>query len=286
LRETFYKEVKLQHADQPRTIEFYETNMRKIAEYAPLGRKDIDRIEAKDLSAYKHHLSEKEKLSPSTINRRLTTLRKALYMAKRLGMLIAVPDFEMLKEPRPREFVLQREDESVYLEACPQHLKDYVMLSLYTGMRSSECLACRREHITFSPRKAGMRPYIYVPGNKSDAARRHIPLPANLVAYLQEMFERGKSEWVLSSPRDVRRQASKDTLGDAHDRVKATLELPDEFVLHSLRHTYLTRLGESGADAWAIMRIAGHSSITMSQRYVHPTAGQVERAVELLELVG
>jgi integrase len=41
-------------------------------------------------------------------------------------------------------------------------------------------------------------------------------------------------------------------------------------VLHSLRHTMLTRLGESGVDAFTIMRIAGHSSITVSQRYIHP----------------
>ena len=30
----------------------------------------------------------------------------------------------------------------------------------------------------------------------------------------------------------------------------------------------LTRLGESGVDAFTIMRIAGHSSIIVSQRYI------------------
>jgi integrase len=39
-----------------------------------------------------------------------------------------------------------------------------------------------------------------------------------------------------------------------------------EFVLHTLRHTMLTRLGESGVDAFTIMKIAGHSSIVVSQR--------------------
>ena len=45
----------------------------------------------------------------------------------------------------------------------------------------------------------------------------------------------------------------------------------------------LTRLGESGADAFTIMRIAGHSSVTVSQRYVHPTPEGMERAFERLE---
>ena len=45
----------------------------------------------------------------------------------------------------------------------------------------------------------------------------------------------------------------------------------------------LTRLGESGADAFTIMRIAGHSSVTVSQRYIHPTPEGMERAFERLE---
>ncbi len=36
------------------------------------------------------------------------------------------------------------------------------------------------------------------------------------------------------------------------------------FVLYSLRHTFLTKLGESGCDAWTLARIAGHSSMAMS----------------------
>ncbi|MGB7189828.1 MAG: tyrosine-type recombinase/integrase, partial [Acidobacteriaceae bacterium] len=61
---------------------------------------------------------------------------------------------------------------------------------------------------------------------------------------------------------------------------------PVDFVLHSLRHTMLTRLGESGVDAFTIMRIAGHSSIVVSQRYIHPTPEAVERAFERLQLAG
>ncbi len=61
---------------------------------------------------------------------------------------------------------------------------------------------------------------------------------------------------------------------------------PDDFVLHSLRHTMLSRLGESGVDAFTIMRIAGHSSIVVLQRYIHPTPEVVERAFERLQLSG
>jgi len=55
------------------------------------------------------------------------------------------------------------------------------------------------------------------------------------------------------------------------------------FVLHSLRHTYGTRLGEGGADALSIMGLRGHSSVTVRPRYVHPTPEALEKAVERLE---
>jgi integrase len=55
-----------------------------------------------------------------------------------------------------------------------------------------------------------------------------------------------------------------------------------DFVLHSLRHTMLTRLGESGVDAFTITRIAGHGSIVVSQRYIQPTPEAVECAFERL----
>jgi hypothetical protein len=59
--------------------------------------------------------------------------------------------------------------------------------------------------------------------------------------------------------------------------------MTDDFVVYSLRHTFGTRLGESGADAFTIMRVMGHSTVTVSQRYVHPTPETLERAFERLE---
>jgi integrase len=64
---------------------------------------------------------------------------------------------------------------------------------------------------------------------------------------------------------------------------KKQVPFPREFVLHGLRHTFLTRLGEAGADAFTIMKLMGHSSVTASQRYVHPTPESCELAFERLE---
>jgi len=63
------------------------------------------------------------------------------------------------------------------------------------------------------------------------------------------------------------------SLDHQHSKVRELLKMPEDFVVHSLRNTMLTRLGLLGVDAFTIMKIAGHSSITISQRYVHPFTG-------------
>lgn len=68
-----------------------------------------------------------------------------------------------------------------------------------------------------------------------------------------------------------------------HPKMRKFLKLPNNFAIHSMRHTMLTRMGESGVDAFTMMRIAGHSSITVSQRYSHPSPEAVERAFEKLQ---
>ena len=73
------------------------------------------------------------------------------------------------------------------------------------------------------------------------------------------------------------------SLNYLHSKVRAKLALPSDFVLHSFRHTLLTRLGEQGVDAFTIMKIAGHASITTSQKYSHPSSEAMERAFERLQ---
>ena len=72
------------------------------------------------------------------------------------------------------------------------------------------------------------------------------------------------------------------TLEAQHARLRQSQKLAD-CVIHSLRHTFGTRLGEAGADAFTIMRVMGPSTVIVSQKYVHPTPEAVERAFERLE---
>jgi integrase len=85
-----------------------------------------------------------------------------------------------------------------------------------------------------------------------------------------------RSSWVFAE--DDGRPMLGASLDHLHAECRKTLKMPTEFVLHCVRHTYGTRLGEAGADAFTIMRLMGHSSVTVSRdtciRHPRPWSGQ------------
>ena len=96
--------------------------------------------------------------------------------------------------------------------------------------------------------------------------------------------------WVWAAPTrsghvessSLKKQHSKAFKTLAEEAAKNNAKTIRPFVLYSLRHTFLTRLGESGCDAWTLARIAGHSNVSMSSRYVHPSEDAVLTAMARL----
>lgn len=86
---------------------------------------------------------------------------------------------------------------------------------------------------------------------------------------LESRHGTSKSEFVFAENSERPYRVS--SLDHQHLQIRRKLGLPEAFVIHSLRRTFCTRLGEAGAEAFLIQRMAGHHSVTVSERYVHPT---------------
>ncbi|MGA9769053.1 MAG: tyrosine-type recombinase/integrase [Blastocatellia bacterium] len=52
---------------------------------------------------------------------------------------------------------------------------------------------------------------------------------------------------------------------------------------HDLRHTFATRLAETGTDMPPLAALLGHRSFDMTKRYAHATDMNLRRAVSVLE---
>jgi integrase len=292
----FIDEIAVRCADHPETIEFYKSKYAGLLRFSPLASAHLDRITEELIAAFVAR-QVKDSYQRATINRFLATLRRALRLANRWGLLRAVPRIELLSGENEREFILSREREPFYLAACPIFLRNWAEFAIETGLRRKELANLRwddvrqknQAHGSLVPigtnDKAG-RGFIRVRGTKSRNSKRTIALTARAQRVLDRQREISQCEYVFVRDTDSKQPASVSAVSHAHDDVRRKLEMPAEFVLHSLRHTFGTRLGEAGADAFTIMKLMGHSTITMSQRYVHPVPETMDRAIERMENAG
>jgi integrase len=278
--ERFIEAVSVRCAEKPRTIEFYREKLTRLLEFPAMANSKLDAI---DEALIEKYVQERRKqVAPATVNRQLATLRRALRLAHEWKVIDRLPKIRLLQGERTREFVLSREQEPVYLNAAPQPLKDLALLMLDTGLRDGEALALKWPDIHVNPAPEAKFGYLQVEKGKSVRARRTVSLTARVQTMLAARPEKSTSEFVF--PGSTGKPMLVTSLDHLHANVRKTLKMPADFVVHSLRHTMLTRLGMLGVDAFTIMKIAGHSSITISQRYVHPSPESVERAFEKLEV--
>lgn len=159
------------------------------------------------------------------------------------------------------------------MEFCPPILHQVSMLMLDTGLGPAEALSLQWSDI--------QRDYLQVREGKTRYRARCVNLTSRVAAMLESCRRAATSSSVFGEQGKIPLLPS--SLAHLHGRVRRKLKLPREFVLYSLRHTALTRLGENGADAFTIMQIAGHSSVTTSQRYVHPSSETVALAIARLD---
>jgi integrase len=279
----FMDSVKTRSADRPSTIEFYQSKLDRLLDFTPLADCRLDQINESLIESFTQH--RRKVVCPSTCNRELATLRKALRLASKWNIIDRVPWFTLFSEDgRERTFVLSQAQEQIYLEFAPQPLHDLALLILDGGQRIGEPRTAEWANIHLQPAPGAKFGYIYIPRGKSKRAKRNVPLTERVRAMLQARWteQNGKSRWVFPSE-DGAGPVSYSTIREQHQILRKKFKLPVAFVIHSLRHTALTRLGEAGAGAFEIMRVAGHSSVTVSQKYVHPSPESIERAFERLE---
>ena len=199
----------------------------------------------------------------------MRVLRRALRLSAEWGIIAAAPKIKLLRGEHHRDHVVSPDEEMRYLAAARDQMAEIASVLIDTGMRPEENARLRWESISWSNGQCGT---LQVTHGKTAAARRMLPMSPRVRSILErrwEAAERPVEGWIWSAT-TASGHIEPSTLKKQHRRA-LRLSGVRPFVLYSLRHTFLTRLGEAGCDAWTLARIAGHSSIAMSARYVHPS---------------
>jgi integrase len=267
LAQRFLAHVEARHENKPQTVVFYASKLNRLMKFPAIAAARVDAIDEGVIERYL--VFRRELVGPATVNRELATLRRILRLAHEWKEIDRVPRIRLLGGERNRDFVLSRAQEKLYLDACPKLLKDIATLMLETGLRIGEALSLEWPDVRLEPLSGSRFGYIRVREGKSKNARRTIPLTDRAAAMLRERVKGRISQVVFANEKGNHylgtsiNHLHRDVAAPVVDGKRRTIFGAD-FVLHSLRHTMLTRLGESGVDAFTIMRIAGHSSIVVS----------------------
>jgi len=281
-RQRFLDEIRSVRSDRRETQDFYQRRYDELLAYdgfeCPLSEIDEERIDA--FRTWKQGQISRfgRTYSPVSVNRCLATLKRALRLAYRWQMIDRVPQISLLKGERQKDTVLYRECEQDFLAAAPQNLYTCALLSIDLGLRLKEYLALRKERIRLSSAPGAPLGYVEVRAFhdplKSHYSNRDVPLTSRARSTLERVSKDSYTETLFPIP--------KSTLQHQMQRTCRKLGL-EGLSLHSFRHTFGTRLGEAGASAHVVKQLMGHSSITVSQRYVHKLTESVERAMAAME---
>ena len=272
LRKDFLPYTESKFQSTPKTRDYYTYGANSLLESDLAGLR-LDEVTGQHAQQYAARLSAS--LKPSTINWGLRTLRRALALAEEWGKLDRAPKISLAKGERQRERVLAEDEAAQYLAACLEPWRDVATVMLGTGMCPGELYPLRWENVLLS----GDCGLIQVVKGKTKARRRLLPMvPAvyDTLAARHQAQGYPSGGWVFPSG-SASGHFEQGSAKNQHARA-VQLSGVKPFEPYCLRHTGLTDLAETGCDAFTFAKIAGHSSITITQRYCHPQAEAIERA--------
>lgn len=159
-------------------------------------------------------------------------------------------------------------------------IRDWMLIdmALNTGLRVAELSNLQVDdlHIQYGEKSLTVRDG---KGGKARVVKFSAALKRHLKAYLSE--RKSESPYVFHSSRG--QQMSRSAMQKVFKKKAKAAGLPERYSIHSLRHTYATRLlKSSGNNLRLVQKQLGHASVTTTQVYADVTDADVEAAVEQL----
>jgi integrase len=238
--------------------------------------KPLTEIAPMQIEAYK--IQRRGKIADSTVNRELALLKRMFNLAITWDLysgLNPVRKVKFFREFNNRLRVLNPEEEKKLLQDAIPYLQDLIRFAVNTGLRTGEIFSLRWSHVDLN------RGILSVFASKTQTIRE-IPLNSEARKVLEAWKLNQKNEIVFYNPQT----------GKPFVDLKAGFALACEkagiadVTWHTLRHTFASRLVNSGVDIVTVKELLGHSSISVTMRYAHTNIESKRAAVEKLSAFG
>ena len=274
------------------TISAYLQDLRSFAAwYAQVNGSEfqISDMTGFDLRAYHKYIMDDCKMKPATWNRRRSSLIALCRWSVESGCLSFDPSIDLIAEddielaPRWLERKdanrLMRQAERMANGAQSDHwrwqaTRDQAVLALmlYAGLREGEVVALDLADIEIGVRKGR----VTVHGGKT--GYRRVPLSKEARRALTLWLDaRAPGAGALFQSKRAKRMSRRAVI----HRVVEIGRLADLKVTpHDLRHTCAKRMLDEGTPLTVVRKVLGHARLETTARYVQPSWGDLELAVE------
>ncbi len=260
---------------RPATRTRYEALLRQGL-LAHFGGLRLDELGPHNVHAYAAKLAERGVQAKGPVVLLRTIARAALD----LGLIDAMPTIPRVwKDSRKLPDAPPREEVERLIASATKWLRTAIALAAFAGLRSGEVRAIEVGDVDLAPGRIVVRHAMSdrVITTPKSGHERIVPIAPALRPILEDAL-RGKlpkarlltTAHGTTPPRQhvlIRLNALEDRLG------------MKRWTFHQLRHHFCTSLLQGGAHLETVRVLAGHSSVTMTQRYVHATSGELERAI-------
>ncbi len=281
--QSFIEYLKFEKRYSQHTIISYQNDLEQFFQYL-VSQFDAPEISKILPSFVRSWLAEmrSEKLLPKSLNRKISTLKSFFKYQVKLGLLEQSPMGTIVSpkvNKRLPAFVNQQDMATLnQLSADAVTWKertDKLLVEVFyqTGMRLSELVSLKEQHIDFSNGQVK----VLGKGNKE----RIIPVSSGLIEEMRHYIANKRKELEKFDPVCLFVNKKGNILYPKYVYlvVKQNLSLVTTLSKkspHVLRHTFATHLTNNGADLNAVKELLGHSSLAATQIYTHNTIDKLK----------
>jgi integrase/recombinase XerD len=191
-----------------------------------------------------------------------------------------VPAKAKRKKRKLPVFLSQEEADRLVAAAVAPRDRLIVLCGLLLGLRVSEICGLRIERIDFSRGQV----LIYQGKGGKD---RYLPLHSRLSEPLQTWIAGRAEGWLFPSPKRKDQPLTTRAVQYLVQRLadQAGIRRPDptqRISPHKLRHSFASRLVEKGVDIVSVRDLMGHSSVAVTQVYLHCDSNRLRSEIARL----
>lgn len=223
-------------------------------------------------------------LAPKSVNNILCLLGNMLSVAEAKGYRQLHSGWKQLKTVQPvAEYYSFRELE-LLLEAAREvgpEATAIVLLAAHAGLRRGEIMGLQWRDIDLGGQSLHVQRSLVggVLDSPKSGRSRTIPMTPSLVVALQALPRKG--EFVLVGMKG--KHVSTKWMYNQMKCISEKCPIKIKGKLHTLRHTFCSHLAMHGVSALAIKELAGHSTLEVTQRYMHLQNNLKKEAIAVLE---